>query len=130
MEEIGEGAFSPEMRVSGKYVTADGAVIKDGVLLFKNFTKMISKGTFTVMEEVPEYPVPEGVTRIGNFANLKVGKLKLPEGLECIGEQAVTVVNEVSNPSTLKCCESLCCEEGCTSIEFPEGMVSAGKAFG
>lgn len=130
VEEIGEGAFSPEMRVSGKYVTADGAVIKDGVLLFKNFTKMISKGTFTVMEEVPEYPVPEGVTRIGNFANLKVGKLKLPEGLECIGEQAVTVVNEVSNPSTLKCCESLCCEEGCTSIEFPEGMVSAGKAFG
>lgn len=130
VEEIGEGAFSPKMRVTGKYVTEDGVVIKDGVLLFKNYTREISVEFGYEIEATPEYTVPDGVTRIGDYANLVVGKLTLPEGLESIGEDAVSGLNEIRMPSTLKHCSGLRCKTGCEPLAFPAGLVFIGTTFG
>ena len=130
VEEIGEGAFSPEMKVAGKYVNEDGVVIKDNVLLFKNFTRLVLVDCGTKVEPTPEYIVPDGVTRIGDFANMVIGKLTLPEGLESIGEEAVSVEEEITIPSTLKYCEGISCRKGCKTLSFPTGIVSLGTTFG
>lgn len=130
VEEISEGAFSPKMRLRGKYVTEDGAVIKDGIFLFQNFTSTVTTklgGNYS--EHIPEYKVPDGVKKIGNYANLFVGKIILPEGLETIGEQALTVSQEIKIPSTLKVCYGIHCWEGCASIEFPEGISFIGDSL-
>ena len=129
VEEIGEGAFSPEIRIAGKYVSEDGVLIKDNVVLFKNFTKSLPVEFGTLIEMVPEYSVPEGVTRIGNFANILVEKLILPEGLVSVGENAIHVSKEITLPSTLRYFGGIKCNAECKPLTFPKDIVSVGTSF-
>lgn len=124
VENIGEGAFSPEMMVAGKFVDDDGNVIKDGTLLFKNGQP----------DDKPheEFTIPNGVSRIGSYANIFVEHLTIPEGVVSIGDKAVTVLKHISIPSSLSSIEGhgLICKDGCDDVVFNGNLISLGYALG
>lgn len=131
VEEIGEGAFSDDINVNGKFVDGEGNVIVNGTLVFNNGLGNGSDYYSTKANEYPEFKVPEGVNRIGCFANIHAENLILPEGVESIGENALYASKHISIPSTLKYVEDngIRCGKECEEPSFPEGVLSIGNTL-
>ncbi|WP_300502497.1 leucine-rich repeat domain-containing protein [uncultured Duncaniella sp.] len=131
VEEIGEGAFSDAINVNGKFVDGEGNVIVNGTLIFNNGLGKKSDYYATKAKEYPEFKVPEGVNRIGCFANIHAENLILPEGVESIGENALYASKHISIPSTLKYVEDngIRCGKLCEEPSFPESLLSIGSTL-
>lgn len=131
VEEIGDGAFSDDMIITGKFVDENGNVICNETLIFQNGLGERSDRYGSERIEHTEFIVPQGVKRIGSFANIYAGKMVIPEGVESIGEKAIRVSKHISLPSTLKRIDGdgIQSRELCEEISFPEGLISIGNTL-